>query len=219
MPSLTQTRYLERASRAYHDQFKTSDSQSRDSVIAYLGEHGITGEIAQKYRLGFVADPLPGDERFRGALVYPYLCRKAPGVAAIRFRLFHGDSKIGQHKGQHSRIYNALALAGEYEEIGLVEGEPDTMAASEYILPTVGIPGVKNFKDRWLTHFKDFTRVHIFAQGDQRGREFGEKMADLLSWRANLIECPDGEDVASLAGKGQIDILKTVMSTSNQESE
>jgi hypothetical protein len=215
--STTQQRYLERAARAYHEQLWTSQGSSHDYVNDYLIEHAITRDMVAKYRLGVVAKPLDGDARFYGALVYPYCDRK--GVSAIRFRLFDSNDKIGQHSGQKSRIYHTAAFFEAEDEIGIAEGEPDTIASSEHILPTVGIPGVKNYKDRWTSLFKDYTKVYIFAQGDQRGREFGEQMSDTIGWRARVINCPDREDVASLAAKGQVSLLTRLMSTSNDDGE
>lgn len=41
----------ERAARFYHDQFKTNPEAAR--AIAYLKQRGVTGELAQRYRLGY----------------------------------------------------------------------------------------------------------------------------------------------------------------------
>ena len=53
-------------------------------AIGYLRDHAIDQAIAIKYELGFVAEPLPGDERFQGMLSIPYLT--PAGVQAIKFR-------------------------------------------------------------------------------------------------------------------------------------
>jgi DNA primase len=208
---------LAKASALYADQFgKNARSESLASVRGYLKDHSVTFQMAQKYQLGYVADPLPGDERFRGALAIPYLSTK--GVTALRFRLFGRASKIGQHKGQASRLYNTPAYFAAGETLGLAEGEIDALVATEVLgIPTLGVPGVENFKDFWLPGLKDFTSVFIFGDGDQAGRDFSEEMAERIGWRGRIIRLPDGEDISSLAAKGQLGGLRAQMTTDEDE--
>lgn len=214
----TQKTYYESASRVYAGQFaKSSGSQSHASASGYLAEHGVTGVMARKYRLGLVADPLDGDERFRNAISIPYLGKG--GVAAIRFRMFDGEAKMAVHKGQANRLYNTAAYFKADQVIGLAEGEIDALVATEVFgIPTLGVPGAKNWKDIWTPLLKDFTRVLIFADGDHAGKEAAELLAEHASWRARVIQCPPGEDVASMAAS-QPEVLARLISTSNPDSE
>ena len=139
----------------------------------YLANHGLfdpanpSAKIVQKYQLGVVVNPMPGDERFEGWLSIPYLTRR--GVKALRFRNLKDDGpKIGQVKGQSVRLYNPEALFGTHLEIGIAEGEIDAVAASECLgLPSVGIAGAKQWVAHhrmWAPLFKDFERVYISAR-------------------------------------------------------
>jgi DNA primase len=57
--------------------------------------------------------------------------------------------------------------------------------------------------------FRDFTRVFIFADGDDPGRDFALSVADKIGWRARIVQCPDGEDVASLAYTDRLGEIST----------
>ena len=217
--SESQSRYLENASRVYAGQLATSHGKFRATAVAYLGEHGVTGEMALKYRLGLVADPLPGDERYKGGLAIPYLSQK--GVTALKYRMFGGGQKMAQPKGQEARPYNTVAYFAAGNTIGLAEGEIDALVATELLgLPTLGIPGADSFKDDWRDLLKDYTEVIVFADGDPRSSEAYMKPVELterIGWRARMIRCPQGEDVSSLAAKGQLDIVRQQIRTSNDD--
>lgn len=187
-----------------------------------MDSHGIFSVgIVEKYQLGFVADPLPGDERFRGMLAIPYLTRSG-GVRAIRFRnLVGGKPKIAQHSGQEVRLYNTLALFDAADLIGIAEGEADAICATERLgIPTVGIPGAEMFKahkDIWAPVFKDFGRVLVFRDGDDAGKNLAETVTDALRWRVQVIDPPDGEDISSMVATGRADELTAKLADSNEE--
>ena len=170
-------------------------------VMSYLREHTIDDEaIIKEYQLGYVADPLPGDERFRSSLAIPYLTRR--GVRNIKFRKFTGDIKFDSPAGIKPRLYNTNACfyAGEY--IGLTEGEVDAIAATENLrIPSMGIPGAEMWRNQveiWKPIFKDFTRVYLFADGDEAGDRLAHAVSESLGWRIRVIRCPEGEDVSSM---------------------
>lgn len=192
---------------------------SLDGAIAYLREHAIDQRIAAKYRLGFVAQPLPGDERFFGMLSIPYITPE--GVRSIKYRnLSGGDVKYAQHKGQLGRPYNAQAYFDAAETIGIAEGEIDAIAATEHLkIPTLGIAGVEAWKKEWTSLLKDFTRVLLFGDGDKAGREFSAEMADMLGWRGQIVPMPDGEDVSSLAAAGWLDLVTTSIRGDDDDAE
>jgi hypothetical protein len=60
----------------------------------YLTRRMLGHPVAEKYRLGIVDEPLPGDEQHRGRLVIPYLT--LAGVRAVKYRCIddHGDQKL-----------------------------------------------------------------------------------------------------------------------------
>ena len=182
-----------------------------------------------RYSLGYVASPLPGDERFAGMISLPYLSRATDedhprGVVSIKFRSVGSQSsgvgKYAQPSGQHGRLYNSNGYFNAGTSIGISEGEVDSIAATEYLgLPTMGVPGANGWRDEWKIIMKDFTSVLIFADGDQPGKQFAYDVADAVGWRSRVIECPDGEDVSSMCAAGRASELLALMSTSNQDDE
>lgn len=182
-----------------------------------MREHGIDQALAIKYELGFVAEPLPGDEHLQGCLSIPYLSPSGP--VSMKFRILNGDGpKYTKRKGEKNRLYNTNAYFSAGDIIGIAEGEMDALCATEYLeVPTLGVPGVESWKEQWKHLLKDFTTVFIFADGDDPGRKFAAEMAERIGWRSRVVKCPDGEDVSSLAASGRVDELRAFMSTSNED--
>lgn len=173
----------------------------------------------RKYQIGYVAEPLAGDERFAGALSIPYLTPSGP--VSLKFRsLSSTGSKYLKASGDRNRLYNAAAYFDAATTIGLSEGEMDAIAATEHLgLPTLGVPGVEGWKEGWRSLLKDFTTVLIFGDGDQPGRNFAIDMSDLIGWRARIVQCPQDEDVSSLCAKSRASELLQLMSTRNEDEE
>ena len=169
--------------------------------------------------LGCVVEPLPGDEQFRDCVSIPYLT--PGGVAGIKYRsLERAGAKYTQHRGQEVRLYNVAAYHNPSDVIGVTEGEIDAIAATERIgIPSVGIPGATQWKGFWTPLFRDFEHVLIFADGDEAGRGFAARTSDHVGWRARIVQCPDGEDVSSMAASGRGEELQKLASTSNEDDE
>jgi DNA primase len=205
----SQKRYLGRACQEYEAQLGKIDPKSDHSgAIDYFRSHSVTFEMAQKYRLGYVADPIDGDERFAGRICIPYLSQVGP--VAVNYRGL-GDLKPKYLKphGQKARLYNTPAYFAASDTIGLAEGEIDALVATEHLgIPTMGVPGATNFDQLWLPLFKDFQRVVIFADGDEAGATFARETAELIGWRARIVTCSPGNDVASMIANGEIASLK-----------
>lgn len=206
MPSTSLNEFLEKRSKAYAGQLKAAhETQSLpDGVRHYLNSHAILPSIAEKYSLGYVGEPLRGDERYAGRLSIPYITRS--GVRAIRFRDtsgLEGEQKIAQDDGQANRIYNSLSFFAAGTRIGITEGEIDAINATEHLgVPSVGIPGANGWKDPWQHAFEDYAEILIFADGDKPGREFAERLRlKLLGVR--IVYCPDDQDVSSMCAAGR----------------
>lgn len=210
MPSVAQKSYLAKASEVYAGQLhRNGNGHDPSGAIRYLAEHAIQQDAAVKYMLGFVGEPLPGDERFQGMLSIPYLT--PGGCMSLKFRnLAGGRPKYTQHPGQKPRLYNAPAYFQAGMAIGIAEGEVDAIVATEALgIPTLGCPGATNWQPYWGPLFKDYTRVFIFADGDEPGKDFALGVAERIGWRARIVQCPDGEDVASLAANNSLDRIST----------
>jgi DNA primase len=177
-------------------------------VTDYLKAHSINYDIACRYQLGYVAEPLPGDERFAGRICIPYLTRS--GVVSVNFRgLGDATPKYLKPHGQKARLFNARAYFEAGDTIGISEGEVDAIAATEHVgIPTLGVPGASNFDPLWLPLFKDYQKVIIWADGDDAGETFARDTAELIGWRARIVTCPPGCDVASMVASGEVAILK-----------
>ena len=238
---------LERISLRYHNQFTDRENAGSEIVRAgkrYLEEHGICEQrIAEKYRLGVVLDPLPGDEQFTGSLCIPYLSRRG-GVRTIKYRNLSGHGpKMQQYQGQQARPYNTNARFEAESVIGIDEGEIDAIAATERLgLPTVGVPGVEtwgSYATVWKLLFKDFRTVFMLADGDppqcrhspahpkgscpdpiyRPGRELAKAVADSIGWRVRPIECPEGEDVSSMVASGRADWFADKLKVEDEDED
>ena len=202
--------YLEQATKAYHEQIRSPSGLS--GARTYLDNHAIAdAAIIDKYQLGYVAEPLKGDERFKGMLAIPYL--GPTGTIAMKFRRLQGDGgKYAKHAGDRNRLFNVGAYFAADHVIGLCEGEIDAIVASERVgIPTMGIPGVDSWQARseiWRPIFKDFRLVVMFTDGDDAGAGLGDAVAESLGRRVRIIPCDPGEDVASTVKAGHAASLR-----------
>lgn len=198
--------YLAKASAEYHEQLISQSVQSGSRT--YLAEHAINDfAIAERYQIGYVGEPLSGDERYAGRLAIPYITPR--GVVNIKFRKL-GDmsgAKFLQPHGAKPRLYNVGAYFEADHTIALCEGEVDAIVATERLgIPTMGIPGSDAWSSAapiWSPIFKDFRRVWIFADGDDAGERMATTVAESLGWRARIVSCPKGQDVSSMVAAGK----------------
>lgn len=198
--SKSQKAYLKEATVRYHESLPGSLA---DEHLAERGLRGATvaGEV-DKFRLGFVADPLPGHEMYRGMLSIPYLRRAHDGewsVVSLRFRCLldhdhHGHGKYNTEAGDTPRLFNTLALITSDDTIAITEGEIDAITAQVCGIPAVGVPGVQSWKPHFLDPFLGYERVYILSDGDDPGRQFARAVAQQLP-NAKIIPSPEGMDV------------------------
>lgn len=191
--SESQRAYLWEATTKYRESLPGSPGEE------YLDSRGIpTGTT---FGLGYVDEPLPGHEMYRGCLAIPYLrwsqWRKW-SVASIRFRrLDGGNPKYMTMPGDKPRLYNTHALTRYSKDMAITEGEIDAVTAELAGIPTVGVPGAQMWKPYFRELFMGYRNVNILADGDEPGMEFAKQVAKTLP-NARIIPMPDGEDVNSL---------------------
>lgn len=151
--------------------------------------------------LGYVADPLPGHEMFRGMLAIPYLrWHEELGwmVVSIRFRrLDDGKPKYMTVAGDQPWLYNTISLIKHSPTIAITEGEIDCITAQVCGLPTVGVPGAQMWKPYFRELFLGYRDVFILADGDEPGMDFANKVATTIPG-AKVIPMPTGSDVNQL---------------------
>jgi Toprim-like len=159
----------------------------------------------RQFGVGFVDEPLPGHEQFRGWLAIPYLrypFDREPTVVSIRFRCIMDHEHVGHGKymtvaGDRPRMYNTRSLDLPGQTVGISEGEFDAMAASIAGLPTVGIPGATAWQSYFREPFLGYQSVFVFADGDDAGMGFAHMVAKSLP-NAKVVPMPPGMDVNSL---------------------
>lgn len=166
----------------------------------YLASRGLTLQDVDTHRLGVVDEPLPGHENYKGRLVIPYLTKT--GVVDVRFRAMgESDVKYLGLPGAKTHLYNVLSTFNAQDAIAVCEGEIDTITLNKCGIPSVGVPGVNNWKKHYTRILQDFETVYVFADGDQPGSDFAKNLARELS-TVTVIQMPDGEDVNSVYCKG-----------------
>jgi hypothetical protein len=185
----------------------------------YLTKRLLGHPVAEKYRLGLVDEPLPGDEMHRGRLVVPYLTHAGPRSIKYRCIEDHGDlkcqdaghPKYTQPSGQEQRLYNALAYFGGHDVVGVCEGELDAITATEHLgIPTFGVPGASQWKKNgwfWQLVLRDFGTVIVFADGDAPGKQLASEIANDAGPVSRLVFCDDGQDINSMIVAGLGDEL------------
>jgi hypothetical protein len=228
---------LEQAAATYHDQLANGvNLTGRRGAIDYLDRRRIAGDVITEFRLGYVAEPLPGDELYAGRIAIPYLT--PAGVRAIKYRCIrdhdckatgHGHAKYMQPEGQEQRLYNVAAYHSGRDVLGVAEGELDALTATVHLdLPTIGVPGAQQWAKHgpyWRLALVDFSLVLIFVDGDlprccctprhQTGcpdpKRAGLELAKQIyvdAVNARIVRLPDGEDVNSMVVAGRIDELR-----------
>lgn len=172
-------------------------------AIDYLDERGLSVEFADSELLGYVDDPLPGQEMFRGRLSIPYVTRA--GVVNLKFRRI-GESGEGKESpkylnlpGFETNLYHVESFFEQSNFMCVAEGELDTLSLVSIGLPAVGVPGVSSWKSYYRRCFEDWPVIYGFCDGDQPGHDFGKFLAKEV--KARPIHMPPGEDVNSMLVK------------------
>lgn len=192
-----QRKSLTEAVSRYHKSLAGSPAEE------FLVQRGLDKfEHLSKFRFGYVEDPLPEHEHHRGKLAIPYI-RRHPRhgwtCVSIRFRTLDPDykPKYASLSGDRPRIYNTEALNTFSSEIGICEGELDTVTANELGLPTVGVPGATAWLPHWKELFRGYSTVWVLCDGDKPGTQMGSRISKELP-NAKAIHLPDGEDINSI---------------------
>ncbi len=187
--SISQRESLTKAAKFYHSALHEAED--------YLAGRGITLEQATRARLGVVLEPLTGHEAYINRLAIPYLTRS--GVVDLRFRSMDlSEPKYMGLTGATTHLYNVSAFFKASSYISICEGEIDTITLDMACnIPSVGVPGVNNWKKHYTRLLADFDKVFLFADGDSAGADFAKHLAKELG-NLVVVHMPDGEDVNSM---------------------
>lgn len=197
LPSLKRRALLDRATTEYNE--------CVGQALTYLEARGIPAEVADRWKLGFVLDPISGHERFKNYLSIPYLTRA--GTVAIKFRCIQDhDCKQEKHpkydseKNAGTYLFGAMSFWKDSSIICVTEGELDAIAADVAGLPAVGISGATKWLSHWQYCFEGYDEVIVLADGDEAGEKLTSNVMGSVH-NGREVRFPDGEDVSSFLVK------------------
>lgn len=207
--SESQRKYLREATTRYVGSLPGSPAEE------YLANRGLrtaspeAQQIIDRFRIGYVAEPLVGHEMFRGFLALPYLRWSQEhgwAVVSMRFRCIEDHDHKGHGKymtmaGDRPRLYNTLALLKQSSTIAITEGELDAITAQVCGVPAVGVPGATSWQQYFREPFLGYREVYVLADGDDAGRQFATTVARSLP-NSKVIPCPPNTDVNDLVREG-----------------
>lgn len=179
---------LATAGKEYTTQLAGSPGES------LLLERDLTPQSIKAFGLGYVKDPISGDERFQGMISIPYFTRS--GIVSMRFRKVEGDGpKYLSVHNDKGRPFNLAALKGS-DPVFITEGEMDAIILSQLHITAVGLPGAQSWKPVYARLFR-FRRVYVLQDGDDSGAQFGETLSKSIPG-AKAIDMGLGRDVNSV---------------------
>lgn len=197
-PDPEQQKLWEQSSLMYADQME-------EGCLSYLNGRGINMESVNRFRLGYVTEPIRGHEAYRGRLCIPYVKKLA--TVALKFRCIQDHScKEAKHPKYLNEgnqwLYNTEALT-RGGECDICEGELDTIIIEQMGRNAVGIPGVDAWKGH--PHWRDLLRPPlrglVWVDNDSSkqqnyGLQLGKRItSDLPRYRTVLP--PEDHDVSS----------------------
>lgn len=159
--------------------------------------------MAERWRLGVCSDPEPGHEVAVGRLAIPYTNKL--GVIGIKFRCITGHSckeascpKYLAPLGQEPYLFNVAAVDEDADTIHITEGELDAIVLAEVLgQPVVGLPGSSAWRQHHPWHFRGFSRVLVWADGDKAGQDLARMLRKEIP-AAEIVTMPQGQDVTEV---------------------
>jgi len=170
-------------------------------TLEYLAGRGISDEVAARFQLGTVTDPVAGHEHHAGWLSIPYITALDLCVGFKFRRLDEGKPKYGSPLGQKSHLYNVADICKLSSRIVVCEGELDTIIVSGVLgMPAVGVPGVAAWKDHFSKLFNGYDVVYIVGDNDVKedgtnpGAEFSRRVAGEVI-NGTIVQLPPNMDI------------------------
>jgi DNA primase len=196
--------------------------------LRYLNEHGISPDIAERFGVREMQDPVRAfrclikqwgkDRVFRSGLVWGTAHRpsgliwtsytllfpfyRGQDVAYLQGRLFKGERKYVNLRGIAKPLYNIDRLRSlpVGRRIHICEGVPDALSLESNGLPAIGVLGANSFRAEWVEDLLPYTIV-VTPDGDRAGRTFGRKIEEFFGARGKgiiTVAPPAGKDVADV---------------------
>ncbi len=194
MASNVQSKLLLEAAQRYAQQV------SPEALVA-LSERGISEEVAARFQLGTVTDPMNGHEMHEGWISIPYITALNMCVGFKFRRLDDGKPKYGSPTGQKAHLYNVTDTTILSKHIVVCEGELDTVITSGVLgIPAVGVPGVQAWKPHFSKLFTGYDTVYVVGDNDIKedgsnpGAEFSKRVANEII-NSVIVTLPPGMDI------------------------
>jgi DNA primase len=194
MASNAQSKLLLEAAQRYAQEI------SPEAIVALL-ERGISEEVAARFQLGTITDPINGHEMYEGWISIPYITASGSCVGFKFRRLDDGKPKYGSPTGQKAHLYNVtdILLASPY--VVVCEGELDTVITSGVLgIPAVGVPGVQAWKPHFSKLFNGYDTIYVVGDNDIKedgsnpGAEFAKRVASEIM-NSSIVTLPPGLDI------------------------
>ena len=175
----------------------------RWAIADVLAKRQISEGVASTFRLGFVAEPAPGHERYQGRLAIPYLGIDKDGVERVRSMRFrclkdHGCNASGCAKylgeaGERIQMFNVRAIKKAGDSIHVAEGELDAVVLAQCGLSAVGMPGASSWARRHGRMLAGFSKVYVWGDPDGPGQEFSGRVRAAIGARARVVHLREGD--------------------------
>lgn len=152
----------------------------------YLLDRGVDEGTVATFRLGVVADPLPGHAGYRGMLAIPYLNKNGQPLT-IRFRCMEDHNHRDNYHGKYMsilddppRVFGIGSIFRAKDEIHVTEGEFDAVILNQLGLPAVAIPGAQGFQGHHRRMLAGFSRVWVWGDPDEAGADFTNRVCRMV---------------------------------------
>ena len=174
-----------------------------DRGRAYLAARGLDRTI-DTLLFGVVLSPRPEHQQMRGRLAIPFIGPRG-NIYDMRFRCIEEHDCKEEHcpkylgvPGVETRIYNARALTAPTDYLMVTEGELDAATLTACGWPASGIPGANAWKPHYSRMLSGFSKVILFADGDEAGEKLAHAFRKSLVSSGTVIMCEKGQDVNSI---------------------
>ena len=194
MASNVQSKLLKEAALRYAQEISPE-------ALVVLAERGISEEVAARFNLGTITEPINGHEMYEGWISIPYMTALEMCVGFKFRRLDDGKPKYSSPTGQKAHLYNVSDTTILSPYIVVCEGELDTVITSGVLgIPAVGIPGVQAWKPHFAKLFTGYDTVFIVGDNDIKedgsnpGAEFAKRVASEIL-NSQIVTLPPGMDI------------------------
>jgi DNA primase len=170
-------------------------------ALGVLDERGISEEVAARFQLGTITEPINGHETYEGWLSIPYITASGSCVGFKFRRLDDAKPKYGSPTGQKSHLYNVCDITLDSAYVVVCEGELDAVITSGVLgIPAVGVPGVAAWKSHFPKLFAGYESVYVVGDNDVKedgsnpGAEFAKRVANEVM-NSTIVILPPGMDI------------------------